>query len=514
MQERKYIFGLSAATLTIILGATIKFALHMYMDPGYGFLGDEFYTIALSKHLAFGYVDLPPLVPLLVALSRALLGESLTAMHIFPALAGSFTLVFICLITREFGGKVFAIALSALGFIVVPIWLGLDSIFCYDSIDQMVLAAFLYVLARLLRTGNQKLWILLGVIAGIACNTKMTLPLLAPGFIISLLISKYRKDLLTPWPWLGGAICLLMLVPYLLWQTANGWPTVEYWTNYGTIRSYEAPLPEYLTNLLVYMNPLLLPLWLAGLYRIFRRFNGVDYSFFGFLFLSTLTVMFFMHSPARMLAELFMPLISAATVFAEELSGRVRWEKGMKGIAATYLLAVGFMSIPLSLPILKIDQVKALNKSIMPTTLNVKEFHGMSFTVSPVLTGRLGWEKLVQGVAAVYDELPPEERAVAGIYAEWYMSAGAIDQLGPAHGLPHAVSGSLTYYLWGPGYSWDVMIVVSGMASPVTVFFNECELKATVPYEYDVPVGKPYIYVCRNPAIPAKAIWKTMKSYR
>ena len=142
MQNQKYIFGLSSVTLVIILGAVVKFALHMYMAPGYGFFGDELYTIALSKHLAFGYVDLPPLVPVLVALSRALLGESLFAMHIVPALAGSATLVFVCLIAKEFGGKTFAVMLSAMGFIFAPLWLSLNSIFCYDSIDQLVLAGF------------------------------------------------------------------------------------------------------------------------------------------------------------------------------------------------------------------------------------------------------------------------------------------------------------------------------------------------------------------------------------
>jgi 4-amino-4-deoxy-L-arabinose transferase-like glycosyltransferase len=137
-------------------------------------LFDELYTNALSRHLAFGYVDLPPLVPALVALSRFLFGESLFAMHIVPALAGSFTLVFACLITKEFGGKTFAVALTALGFIIVPGWLMVDSIFCYDSIDQLILAAFLFHLVRFLRTGNKKLWIVLGLIAGLRM-TKMTI---------------------------------------------------------------------------------------------------------------------------------------------------------------------------------------------------------------------------------------------------------------------------------------------------------------------------------------------------
>ncbi len=137
-----------------MIGAIAKFALHLYVAPGYGFFFDELYTNALSRHLAFGYVDLPPLVPALVALTRLLLGDSLLATHIVPALAGSATLVFACLIAKEFGGKPFAVALTALGFIAVPGWLMVDSIFCYDSIDQLILAAFLFTLVRFLRTGN------------------------------------------------------------------------------------------------------------------------------------------------------------------------------------------------------------------------------------------------------------------------------------------------------------------------------------------------------------------------
>ena len=107
-------FTLQRVSLVIITGATVDFLLHMYIAPGYGFFFDELYTNALSRHLAIGYVDLPPLIPALVVLSRLLFGGSLFASHILPALAGSFTLVFACMIAREFGGKTFAVALRLL----------------------------------------------------------------------------------------------------------------------------------------------------------------------------------------------------------------------------------------------------------------------------------------------------------------------------------------------------------------------------------------------------------------
>jgi 4-amino-4-deoxy-L-arabinose transferase-like glycosyltransferase len=269
----------------------------------------------LSRHLAFGYVDLPPLVPALVAASRLLLGESLLAMRILPAPAGAATLVLVCLIARDFGARTFGVALSALALIAAPLWLMFNSAFCYDCIDQLILAGFLYTLIRFLRSGNRKLWLLMGCLAGLAFLTKMTILFLGPGFLVALLISKYRKDLLTPWPWLGAALCLVLVSPYLVWQIANHWPTFEYWHTYSAIRIYKASLPQYFMNIMANMNPLLLPLYLAGLYRIFRRLNGVNYGFLGLLFLFTLALLVSLHATVRLLGETFIPLIAAESVF-------------------------------------------------------------------------------------------------------------------------------------------------------------------------------------------------------
>ncbi len=485
----------------------------MYMAPGYGFFFDELYTNALSRHLAFGYVDLPPLVPALVALSRLILGESLFAMHIVPALAGSFTLVFICLITKEFGGKTFAVALTALGFIIIPGWLMVDSIFCYDSIDQFILAVFLFTLIRFLRTGNKRLWMALGFIAGLACMTKMTILFLGPGFLIALLASKYRKDLSTPWPWLGAALCLVLLSPYLLWQSANHWPTLEYWINYGSHRVYQASIQQFIINILIYLSPLLIPLWLIGLYRVLRPLDGVRYGFLGLLFLVTIVLMFILHATPRLIIELFMPLLAAGAVFTEETLAGLRWGNPVKAAAVVYLLAVGIVNISFSLPVISMDLLPAVIRPFQPLYQPLREFNNGSNNPPIFLSGRIGWDDLVRDVAGVYNALPPEDRAVAGIYADFYVTAGAIDQFGPQYKLPHAVSGSLTYFLWGPGYSWDVMILITDRTNRMAVFFEKCEQKAVTQDEY-VGLSRFYVFVCRKPIVPADTIWSSVKYYQ
>jgi hypothetical protein len=332
--------------------------------------------------------------------------------------------------------------------------------------------------------------------------------------LAALIVSKYRKDLLTPWPWLGGALCLVVVSPYLFWQVANHWPTLEYWTNYGTARVYQASIQQYLTNILIYISPFLIPLWTAGLYRIFRRLDGENYSFLGLLFLMTLVLLFVLHASVRMLAELFMPILAGGAVFLEEILDKVRWERGMKATASASLLVLGLFTVPLTLPILPVDTLPAFVEPFKPFYQPLREFNGGSTYFPPTLAMRIGWDKLVQEVAGVYVALPAEDRVTAGIYADSYMSAGAIDLLGPQYGLPHAVSGSLTYYLWGPGYSWNVMVIITHKSNNMAVFFDKCELKATVKDEFDGPIDHPNIFVCKNPKVSADAIWTSAKSYR
>jgi hypothetical protein len=295
---------------------------------------------------------------------------------------------------------------------------------------------------------------------------------------------------------------------------ANDWPTLEYWIQYGTLRLYEASLPQYLMSLLYYMNPLLLPLWIAGLYRIFRPIDGVNYGFLGLMFIFTLALMFQLHAAARMLPELFIPLLAAGAIFVEEMLVQTKWRIPFRAVVSAYLLVGGILVIPLSLPILPFDQTLVLVEKYKYLYPSIKEFNGSTISAVEILAGRIGWDKSVQEVARVYDDLPAEERAVAGIYTDFYPDAGAIDQLGPQYGLPHVVSGHLTYYIWGPGYSWDVMIILTSKTNHMSIFFGECELKSIIENEQNSFMLSHYIFVCRKPKVSAKAIWSSMKSFR
>jgi hypothetical protein len=510
---RKPLFGFSAFALLVAVFAFAKFTIHILTGQNYGYFGDEFYAIAASKHLAFGYVDLPPLTPFLIAISRALFGESLLAYHIFPALAGSATLVFVCLITREFGGRLFATALSALGFIAAPMWLITNSFFCYDGFNQLALAVFLYLLVRYLRTEDKKLWIDIGLAAGIAFMTKATILISAPGILIALLATKHRKDLLTPWPWIAVGLFALVISPWVMWEVANHWPTLEYWSGH-TRWFYHYSIPEYFINISLNMNPLLMPLLGVGLYRIFRRFGDTYYSFLGVVFLVTMVIVYLLHARVFELIHLFVPLLSAGAVFVEEKLAHMKLRRAFGIIGVSYLLAGGALVAPASLPILSLDQLPAYSGAFGFLFKPVKDYTIPKPPYPWHFAMRIGWEKLVSKVAEVYAGLPPGDREEAVIWTLAFNEAGAIDLYGPRYGLPHAVSGHLQYYLWGPGEkSWDVVVAVTADLSRIASSYWEVEKKAYVGNLF-WPYGD-YICVCRlrQNQMSKETIWARLKEW-
>jgi hypothetical protein len=241
--------------------------------------------------------------------------------------------------------------------------------------------------------------------------------------------------------------------------------------------------------------------------------DGVNYSFLGLLLFITLALMFKLHATARMIIELFIPLLAAGTVFMEEIIARLRWKNWAIAIPAVYLLVAGVANISFSLPVIPMDILPAIIHPFRILYMPLREFNNSVNNPPIFLIGRIGWDDLVREVANVYNALPPAERAVAGIYTDVYVTASAIDQFGPRYRLPHAVSGSLTYYLWGPGNSWDVVIIVTPRTNIMSVFFDKCEQKAVTQHEY-IGSTRFYIFVCGNPKVPMDTIWRSAKSFQ
>ncbi len=225
--------ALTSDTAFLVYLALVNFAVHLVGANNYGYFRDELYYLADGRHLAFGYVDQPPLIGWLAALMDLLTHDNLVALHVVSALAAACLTVVVGLIARELGGGRFAQLLAALASVVAIVFMATGSLFSMDVLDELWWALGAYVLVRLIRRQEPRLWLVFGLIAGVGLLTKLTMLFFGFGVVAGFLLTPLRAQFRTRWPWLGGAIAFVFLLPYILWNATNGWPTPEFWRHYG-----------------------------------------------------------------------------------------------------------------------------------------------------------------------------------------------------------------------------------------------------------------------------------------
>ena len=274
--EQTRLQELLSSTMAIpVLIALVDLVLHLAVAGNYGYFRDELYYIAAGRHLAFGYVDFPPFIAVLAALLDVVAGDNLIALHVVTALAASAIVIVTALMARELGGGRFAQSLAALGSAVTVVFLATGSLFSMDVFDALWWSLAGLVFIRLVRRHEPRLWLLFGLVAGVGLTTKVTMLFFGFALTVGMLISA-REQFRTRWLYLGGLIAVVFLSPYVIWNALNGWPTIEFWQNYGGADG-GGPL-SFLANQILSANPINLLLTVAGLVFYFRHSAGKPLS--------------------------------------------------------------------------------------------------------------------------------------------------------------------------------------------------------------------------------------------
>src|SRR5438270_647952 len=200
----------------------------MAVADRYGWHRDELYYLASSRHLSLGYVDYPPVTPLLARLDQALFPGSLPGLRLLSVLAGAAVIVIAALIARERGGNRLAQALTGLAVLISPEFIGTNILFQTVSFDQVVWAVACLLFVRLLRGANPREWLWLGLVFGIGLETKYTVIGLGVAMLVGLLVTRQRRLLASRWPWHGFGLAVLLLLPNIAWQVGHNWDSVAY----------------------------------------------------------------------------------------------------------------------------------------------------------------------------------------------------------------------------------------------------------------------------------------------
>ena len=215
-----------------VLGiAAASFVLHLIFNNRYGYFRDEFDYIICGNHPAWGYVDQPPLVPILIRLCRVVFGDSLRSIRLIPALAMSATIILSGMIARELGGKRFAVMLTALAVLISPLYLSNGSLLTSNCLEPLLWMGCVYFAILAAKRNEPRYWLWFGVVAGIGMQEKYSIAVLGFGIVIGLLLTEQRRFLWNKWFWMAGAAAFLIFLPNLLWNVAHDWPFVQLMRN-------------------------------------------------------------------------------------------------------------------------------------------------------------------------------------------------------------------------------------------------------------------------------------------
>ena len=271
--------------LAVAAIAAFSFALHMMVNGRYGYFRDEFDYIICGNHPGWGYVDQPPLVPILSRIFRAIFGDSLRSIRLMPALSASALILLAGLITRELGGKRFAVILSALTILIAPIYLSGGSLLTSNcDLEVLLWTGCLYCAILAAKRDQPRYWLWFGVIAGIGLEEKYSILVLGFAVVVGLLLTKQRKFLLSKWMWLGGAVAFLIFLPNLIWNVNNHWPFVELMRNIKAEGRDVVLSPwQYFSQQILLVHPLSALIWITGIIAFLaaRRFRGLPITFPG-----------------------------------------------------------------------------------------------------------------------------------------------------------------------------------------------------------------------------------------
>jgi hypothetical protein len=497
--------------LSLIAGAKLIF--HLATSHGYGIFRDELYYIACSDHLALGYVDQPPLSIALLWLARRTLGDSLPAIRFLAALAGAASVFVAGLIARELGGRRGAQILTALAVFFAPVFLAFAHFFSMNVFDLLFWTVLEYLAVRILQRDEPRLWLLFGVVAGLGLQNKYSVGFLIFGLVIGLLLTAQRRQLASGWPWLAGGVAALIFVPHLWWQMQNGWPSLEFMAHATAQKNMPISPLAFIGQQIELLNPLLLPLWLAGLLGLLLAPSLAAVRALGWAYLAVLSLFVTQRAKSYYLARAYPLLFAAGAVLLERMQLRRGW-RWMMPVASGLTVIAGLISLPMAVPVLPVETFIAYQDVLgMREPQMERNRRGV---LPQVFADMHGWSELVDTVAAVYARLPPEQRARAVVLVNNYGEAGAIDFLGKSRGLPRAISGHNNYWLWGPGdlRDGDTVIAVGPAREALLEAFVDVERVDTVRCEYCMPFENDLpVHIARGFKAPLGELWQRLKRF-
>jgi Dolichyl-phosphate-mannose-protein mannosyltransferase len=471
-------------------------ATELALSGRYGFQQDELYFIVAGRHLAFGYVDQPPLVPLLTRVT-GLLGVSPAEVRIIPALAGGAVVVMAARLAALFGAGRFGRVLAAVGTACAPVVLGAVHIGNTTPLDLLAWTTILLCASTALLRDRPRWWLGAGAAAGLGLENNNLVVMLLIGLALGLLVSPQAGVLRTRWPWLGAGLAAVIWLPNIVWQATHGWPQLAM---ASALHQQNTSLADYLGGLpaqLIYPGLLMAPLLIAGYVRLWQapqlRFIAVAITFV------LVYVLAWVPGKVYYTDGTAPAVLAAGAAAAEGWIARGRRPGRRRALVLAAPLAGLAIALPGLLPIVPATDLHRVAGSSQRSTLG----------------DTIGWPQLNHAVAVQDAALARTGQRPTAIFTGYYGEAAALDVLGGKDHLPPVLSGHNAYWMWGPGRASDRIVLAVDALGMLRPYFASCHLLATyhAPDQVQNDWTNIQIAVCTRPAASWPVLWPRLKHY-
>ena len=494
--------------------AAAIFLIHLFsslwgMHLGYGYFRDDMYFLICGRHLAWGYVDLAPMVALQARLAESLFGTSPTGVRIFSFAAHGVTVLLTGLLTRQFGGRRPAQALAMCAVIVAPVLLGTGNFLTMNSFEPCFWMGSLLVLLRIADgSAPPRAWLLFGLIAGLGIENKHSTVFFLIALVAGLLFTRQRR-LLASWYCAAGiGVLILVALPNLLWQWTHHFPTYEFLHNIGqsdkNLRRQPILFIYEQIKVLLFSTA---PIWIGGIIWLAFSVRSRAWRFVAVTYLIFLPMMIAMNAKHYYLAPIYPVLFAAGAVGLSQISRRESW-------ITIYAVIIGFAIVftgPITLTIIPPEHYNALTKPFYPDSVRMEKY---TSPLPQILSDRFGWPQMVQGFADRYNALPPDVRSKTGIFCSNYGEASAVNIYGPALGLPPAISAHVNYFFWGwNNYSGESMLTLGNDPADYKEDYDEVIDLGPFDAQWSMDYEHRHYFLLRHRKHPYADDWQSLKKW-
>jgi len=487
---------------------------HLLLSGRYGYFRDELYFLDCGRHLDWGYVDMAPMIALFARVALVL-GGSLHVLRTMAGIGGAMIVALTMLLAWRLGGGRFAQGFAGMCAAMAPEYLATGSLFTMNVFEVCYWTACVYVIVRIIQTGNSRLWLWFGALAGLGLMNKHSTLFFGLAVLTGVVLTPLRRELTKPWIWIGGAVAAVIFLPNVIWQVQHHFPTLEDLNNVKVSgKNVVLPPGAFVKQQIMMMHPILFPVWLAGLwYFLFGK--GTKYRALGWIYLVLLVIFILLHGKDYYLAPAYAILFAGGALAIEgwletsRLTHGKLWPKAL--VVGVILLLTGLI-VPIVLPVLSPEGQLAYRKRLHIQDQKA-EVH-MESLLPQIFADQFGWPELVDEVGRFYQSLPSDVKAKTAILAGNYGEAGAIDLFGPRYGLPTAISGHQNHYYWGLiGFNGDNFITIEYGPHYLGEVCQSVEPVAFHSNPWGMGEENHEIYFCRGLKQPLAEIFEDQKHW-